>query len=354
MPKVTTAGRATKSRRPRVRQRPWWARLSDEELLDLRFCDLGLSVPGSRLEPYVDRLYRELDARGLRCRPHCWVAEEWFSPDGVPGIAVPFYLLHPRLMRLERRMMHEVEGGNVNWLMRILRHEAGHAVDTAYRLRRRRAWRDVFGPASLPYPRSYRPRPGSRRFVQHLGAWYAQSHPTEDFAETFAVWLRPGARWRHDYIGWPALAKLQCVQSLMADLRNVAPLVRSRMHIEPLADDRCSLREHYRRKIERYRDVGGLAIDARIARICGASGPGDVRAATLLRRMRRRLRARVAEAAGASQYEVHQALRDVIARSDALGVVVRGDRRVAARRFERLLTRLVGDRHRGAGPRLPV
>jgi hypothetical protein len=354
MPRATATRDAMILRKPRARVRPWWARLSDEELLDLRFCDLGLTIAGSRLERHVDRLYQELDAKGLRCRPHCWVAEEWFSPDGVPGIAVPFYLLHPRLMRLERQMMHEVEGGNVNWLMRILRHEAGHAVDTAYRLRRRRVWREAFGPASLPYPRSYRPRPGSRRFVQHLGAWYAQSHPTEDFAETFAVWLRPGARWRHDYVGWPALAKLQCVDAMMVEARSRTPLVRSRLHIEPLALDRCSLREHYRRKIERYRGAGSVAIDARLMRICAASGAGDVRAATLLRRLRRRLRARVAEATAASEYEVHQALRDVIARCDTLALTVRGDRRVVSQRFERLLTRLVGDRHRGAGPRLPV
>ena len=25
----------------------------------------------------------------------------------------------------------------------------------------------------------------------HLDPWYAQSHPDEDFAETFAVWLTP-------------------------------------------------------------------------------------------------------------------------------------------------------------------
>ena len=162
----------------------------------------------------MQRLYRELSTRGIRFRPHCWLSQEWFSPDGIPGIAIPFYLAHRRLMSIERRFMREVEGGNRNWLMRILRHEAGHAIDSAYRLRRRAAWRDVFGPASLPYPDTYRPRPGSRRFVQHLGAWYAQAHPTEDFAETFAVWLKPHSPWRREYSGWPAYAKLEYIDEL--------------------------------------------------------------------------------------------------------------------------------------------
>ena len=101
--------------------------------------------------------------------------------------------------------MHEVEGGNDKWLMRILRHETGHAIDTAFGLRRRKTWRDTFGKASRRYPSRYSPRPTSRRFVLHLGHWYAQSHPTEDFAETFAVWLPRDSRWRSQYAGWPAL-----------------------------------------------------------------------------------------------------------------------------------------------------
>jgi hypothetical protein len=116
-------------------------------------------------------------------------------------------------------MTREVEGGNRPWLMRILRHEAGHALDTAYRLRRRRRWRDVFGPASLPYPERYRARPGSRRYVHHLGGWYAQAHPTEDFAETFAVWLAPRSGWRRQYAGWPALGKIEMVDELMSEVR---------------------------------------------------------------------------------------------------------------------------------------
>ena len=159
MPQTRTAARyRTPPPRPHA-----WETLSDEQLLSLRFRDLQLRIEGTDLEDAIERLYRELATRGIRFRPHCWLAEEWFSPDGIPGSAIPFYLAHRRLMGIERRLMREVEGGNRNWMMRILRHEAGHAIDSAYRLRRRRQWREVFGPASLPYPDTYRPRPGSRR-----------------------------------------------------------------------------------------------------------------------------------------------------------------------------------------------
>jgi hypothetical protein len=128
------------SRRPRTPAYAWET-LSDDHLLDLRFRDLKLKIAGTELEEAIFRLYGELEMRGIRFRPHCWLSQEWFSPDGIPGIAIPFYLAHRRLMSMERRFMREVEGGNRNWLMRILRHEAGHAIDTAYRLRRRGRWR---------------------------------------------------------------------------------------------------------------------------------------------------------------------------------------------------------------------
>ena len=162
-----------------------------------------MQIQGTPLEGRIEKLYEELTARQLRFRPHCWLSEEWFSPDGTPGIAIPFYLAHPRLARLERKMMLEVEGGTNESCLKILRHEAGHALDTAYRLHRRQEYRRLFGRYSDPYPEFYQPRPFSRRYVLHLDLWYAQSHPVEDFAETFAVWLRPLSRWRTQYKGWP-------------------------------------------------------------------------------------------------------------------------------------------------------
>ena len=235
-----------------ARREPAWTRLDDGDLLELRFSDLRLSLANSRLEASVRRLYGELAHKGIRFRPHVWLAEEWFSPDGVPGIAIPFYLAHPRLMSLERRFMHEVEGGNAKWLMRILRHETGHAIDTAFGLRRRRAWREAFGKASHRYPSRYSPRPTSRNHVLHLGHWYAQSHPTEDFAETFAVWLPPRSRWRAQYADWPALAKLEYVDRTMAELRGARATNLDRSVVEPLAGNTRTLREHYRRKRSRY------------------------------------------------------------------------------------------------------
>jgi hypothetical protein len=332
--------------KPRVRRTrkpaPAWARLPDEKLLEKRLCDLDLRIRGTQLERCIHKLYAELEGKGLELRPHCWLAEEWFSPDGVPGIAAPFYLAHSRLMRLERRMMREVEGGNTNWLMRILRHEAGHAIDSAYRLRRRRRWREVFGPASLRYPESYRPRPGSRRFVQHLGAWYAQSHPAEDFAETFAVWLKPRASWKHSYEGWPALEKLRYVDELMHELKGVVPPVRNRAQIEPVRLARRTLGQHYRAK--HVHNVSSMphGADQYILRVFGpkpATGR-RLRAATLIRRLKLPLRRAVAQRLDASEYLVHQVLRLLIEHCEALGLYARDPVRIARPRVERLVYRI--------------
>src|SRR5687767_9277000 len=197
-------------------------------------CDLGVTIEGSGLEPRLAQLESELQARGLAFRPHYWLSDEWFCPDGVPGMAIPFYLAHPRLMRLEQAQMLEVEGGSHDWCLRILRHEAGHAIDNAYRLRSLKQRRALFGPSTAVYPKYYLPRPYSKSFVVHLDAWYAQSHPDEDFAETFAVWLQPGSDWRVRYAGWPALRKLEYMDELMQGLRRKSPSVTTRRTVEPL------------------------------------------------------------------------------------------------------------------------
>jgi hypothetical protein len=231
---------------------PFWAHWHDRDLLGLRLCDLGVRIVRSPLEPHLRQLGDERDARHLRFKPYFWLSDDWYTPDGVPGIALPFYMAHPRLMRLEESMMLGVEGGTPEWCMQILRHEAGHAIENAYRLRRRRRRVELFGRSSQKYPESYEPRPYSKSFVQHLEAWYAQSHPDEDFAETFAVWLTPGTEWEKRYVGWPALKKLQYVDELMRSINGRAAPVRSRRVVDPIEKLTKTLREHYAERRKHY------------------------------------------------------------------------------------------------------
>jgi hypothetical protein len=299
-------------------RRPWWAELPDPELLDVRLCDLELRMEGTPLEPRLERLDRELERAGFRFRPYAWLSTDWFTPDGSTGFGIPFFLAHPRLARIERRHMFEVEGGDEEECLKLLRHEAGHALDHAYGLSRRARWRALFGPASAPYHRKYVPNPESRRYVINLDYWYAQSHPVEDFAETFAVWLRPRSRWRERYAGWPAaLRKLEYVDELMREIADRPPRRRTRSRMDSLATLRFSLREYYRRKKSHYGDDDYSIYDRDLQRLFAPDG-GRRAASTFLRQRRRELRERVVEWTGQYAFAVDDVLLGMIERSREL------------------------------------
>ena len=316
----------TRTSRRRTKKR--WRSLSDEALLDVRICDLDLEIERSNLLPRIERLYEELESRHLCFQPHFWFSDEWFAPDGIPGIAIPFYLADPRLIRLERKMMLEVEGGTEDWCMKILRHEAGHALDTAYRLHRKKSYRDIFGRYSDPYPEYYRPQPKSRRYVMHLEPWYAQSHPAEDFAETFAVWLKPGSRWRSQYKGWPALKKLKYVDELMESIADTKPKVTSRRKIEPLSQIRKTLREHYEERRNRYEMDMPTPFDRDLFRLFSEDGTDSTPngendngvlcvnqlASAFLRRHRAEIERQVSSWTGENRYTVSLVIREIMER----------------------------------------
>ena len=309
------------------RRQHGWARLADDELLDLRFRDLGLSLDGHWVQDALAGLNDELRRRGLRFAPHAWLSTEWFSPLGVPGIALPFYLAHPRLMQLERAIMLEVEGGNRRDCRAILRHECGHAVQQAWRLHRRKRWRELFGSSTEAYPEFYRPRPSSRRYVQHLRMYYAQSHPDEDFAETFAVWLGPKHVWRKRYAGWPALKKLEYVDELMEQIAGEVPPVRSRKHVNALPRVSTTLREHYAERVQRYPPATPDSYDSDLRGLFSepARAGGAPRASRWLRRQRTALRRRVARWTGQQPLMVDQLLEDMLRRCRELDLRVTGD-----------------------------
>jgi hypothetical protein len=301
---------------------PEWAALPDEKLLDLRICDLGVSIEGTEIEQRIAEIDHELQARGLMFRPHYWLSDEWFTPDGVPGVAIPFYLAHPRLAKLELAQMLEVEGGDPDSCLRILRHEVGHAIDNAYDIRRWPTRRRLFGLPATPYPEYYTPKPYSKSFVHHLDHWYAQSHPDEDFAETFAVWLDPQSMWATRYSGWPAERKLQYMDRLMRVLSTRRPTVTSRRQIDPVSRLRKALREHYRQKREHYgldhpdfydSDLRNLFSDSPEC----AKNPA---AARFVRRIRREARMTVASFTDSYQYTIDQLLEGIIERCRELNL----------------------------------
>lgn len=301
-----------------------WVSWSDEALLDLPMCDLHIGLKDSFVEQPITELTRELEDRRLQFRPHFWLSNEWFTPDGVPGIAVPFYLAHPRLAKLEQAQMLEVEGGTTEWCLRILRHEAGHAIENAYKIRRRKTRQDMFGKSSQRYPLYYSPRPYSRSFVRHLDLWYAQSHPDEDFAETFAVWLTPDSLWEERYRGWPVLKKLRYVDGLMKELADTSPCVTTREEVDALPTLKKTLREHYERKRRHYGVERHLQYDPDLKRLFSTlpNHTNKMSAATFLNRFRREVRKKVASWTGEYQYTIDQVLEDMIQRCRELNLRV--------------------------------
>jgi hypothetical protein len=317
-----------------------WASLPDDQLLQLRLRDLKVTVKGTWLEDCLSALHEELAQRDIRVRPHAWISSEWFSPDNTPGIAFPFYLAHPRLMQLEKKKILDVEGGTWSECMRILRHEAGHVVQHAYQLHSRRRWQRLFGASSKHYPSYYRPNPASRNFVQHLRLWYAQSHPDEDFAETFAVWLRPRSNWRTRYAGWPALRKLEYVDELMSEIASQRPLLTRRERVDPLSQLTDTLAEHYRKKLALYAFETPKTYDRDLHRLFSAD-PKHHRsqaASVFIRRNRAQIRELVSRWTGEYQLTLDAVLDDIIARCRELNLRAVGPERKLMMEFTVLLT----------------
>ncbi|MEZ6036661.1 MAG: putative zinc-binding metallopeptidase [Planctomycetota bacterium] len=303
------------------RKKHWWQDLPTEELLDVRLSELELTIDGTALEQRVTLLHDELKKKGLRFKPYVYLSTDWFTPEGSTGFAVPFYLAHPRLVRLEHDQMFEAEGSTHAQCMKLLRHETGHAIDNAYKLHRRADWRRTFGNYSLPYAGAYQPNPTSRAFVHHLGWWYAQSHPAEDYAETFAVWMTPHARWEKTYSDWPALKKLQALDAMLSEVGKTKQPVTSRDRPESLPTKRMTLREHYKKKKSWMGPGSPWQFDRELQYLFGGGKTGGRQtAASFLRDEQQELRTKVSALTGQYRYVVDQTLDAMIQRCRELNL----------------------------------
>jgi hypothetical protein len=297
------------------------------ELLQTRICDLGLRLEGSFLEPFILRLYRELATRRLDFRPEVYATDGWGCPDEVPVIGVPFYLMDRRLARIEEEQTGEIETNPM--IMMLLRHEAGHAINYAYRLYKQTDWVEMFGSFSQPYRDAFQPNPFSRQFVRHIvhhqyGRTYAQKHPDEDFAETFAVWLTPRSGWRRRYRNWPALRKLHFVDTLMKTIGGESPKCTTGPLCTPAEHMDILLAEHYGQRAERYRAAAQGYVDDKLREVFPAlRGRSLLSAAGLFNKHHEALLARVVRWSNLDPQEVRTLLAKLEDRAEVLDLSYR-------------------------------
>src|SRR3989338_11611898 len=203
---------------------------------------LSLSIEDSPVETHITRLYRELEKHDIMSKPACYLSDEWGCPHQIPLIAIPFYLADAKLSRYEKKFTGVPAETNKE-IMMYLRHEAGHAFNYGYKLYKTKEWQTVFGSFDRPYTEHYRRKPYDKAFVKHLPDYYAQKHPDEDFAETFAVWLTPKSNWRIKYKNTPALKKLLYVDTMIKKIAAKPPVKASVKPDMPVEAIRITLKE---------------------------------------------------------------------------------------------------------------
>ena len=320
-----------------------WVSLSDDELLEKKISQLDLKLDGTELQPLIHQLYDELSQRGLVFHPPCHVGDEWFVPIGVPAIFIPFFLVHERLRKLERKLILEVEGETPEWFMKLMRHEAAHAYSYAYQLYKKKKWQQTFGLASTEETEFYRPRPYSRSYVVHLDDWYAQSHPDEDFAETFAIWLTPGLDWRERFQGWKALQKLEYLDELFRSLAGKPPVQLPEYRVADYDCLNIKLKTYYTRKRKLYEDSYPDFYDNDLKQLF-AAGPeviGRLKASAWLRQRRRQLMDSVCQWTNEKKYRVNKLLTRLIDRCDQLDLYIKADDAQQNLRVSAYITTLV-------------
>lgn len=284
-----------------------------KELLQTRICDLPIALDEHPLiKARIRKLNQELRGHHIRFRPHIWISDDWFSPDGHPGFAIPFYLFHPKLVRLEKRFMGFAEGTNQKDFMRLLRHETGHAIDNAYGLRKNKRRQQLFGLTKQKYPHYYSPNHKSTDYVLHLSDHYAQSHPDEDWAETFAVWLTPDSKWRKAYLGTKAYQKLMLVDEILEAKRGKLPNCIHRRKIDHFKSLTITVGDYYKQKMQKYSFRKTSFIQPDLEKYLFTRERKNQTAVQFLKRNQKLLIPTIAKETKYSDYTIHGVYQEII------------------------------------------
>lgn len=298
-------------------------------LLNTRICDLDFNLKETLLYRCIHKLYVEMARKRLCFRPPYYFTcanDEWGCPDRVPIIGIPFHLADNRLVRIEREMGYP--GYSRSDLLVLLRHEAGHAINYAYALYKDPEWVKTFGDFNATYPLNFRFKfnPFSKKYVRSQGEprYYAQAHPDEDFAETFAVWLMPRSNWRRVYQKWPAIKKLEYVDRVMKGIGNKKPRVASNYLDSPYSSKTYTLIEYYGEALDPFKDKALGLYDEELRNIftCTQNGHRKITAAhDFIRKNRRFLLETIARWTGAGEKTIAPVIGRFLQRSRELELI---------------------------------
>ncbi len=293
-----------------------------EELLNTKISDLDLSLSRFIHRDLIDKLFVDLDKRQINFRPHIWISDDWFSPDGVTGFAIPFYLFDDRLRELEREWIGYVEGEHPQEFSKLLNHECGHAIDHAYFFKDDEMWCEFFGNYKKRYPKSYQYKKYSKNFVQHLGEGYAQSHPEEDWAETFAVWLGKKNNWRSFYMNWPCLSKLEYMDELMLSIRAKKPNIILNKSVDDYKSIDITVGDYLRAKKRRLKKMNLKKVSIKHLPIQIVRKEEGIELKELINLYNKQLEKKVAKKLGVRQYRLKEAVNNLKVISKEQGLTI--------------------------------
>lgn len=315
--------------------------LPEKILLQQRICDLPVGLSERPIiQTRVKKIKSELKSKGLRFSPNVWVSDDWFSPDGHPGFAIPFTLMHRRLINLERKHVGFIEGACERNFLQLLRHETGHAIDNAFYLRKNKRRQKLFGLTQKKYPDTYRPNLYSKDYVHHLNDHYAQSHPDEDWAETFAVWLTPRSNWKKKYYGTRAYQKLLLVNELMVNLQDLKPPVQHMRKVDHYKSMKGTLGDYFaeKRKKERFQKVSFLEKDLKTIFAIRASR-SNKSASRFLHENKKEMIKSIAQESNHTEYTINGVYEEVIDLCRQKGLKLRTTDKKTHQLFRKALSR---------------
>lgn len=234
-------------------QKTQWVTAESNKLLKLKINELQGLTPTPMLKKALKEVQEEVKKAFPLFNFSFYISDEWFCADSSTSIAIPFYLFCPELFKLEKKVMGETFEKNTSLLKKIIRHEIGHAIDNAYKLRKNSKRLEIFGNPKDLYPDHYARKAFSKKYVKNLPENYAQAHPDEDFAETFAVWLDPNSHWKTKYKKQACYQKLLFMDKELKRIKKIAPLFKSQKKYDEYKTISKTLASFYKKKVTTYK-----------------------------------------------------------------------------------------------------